>query len=195
MLGGKGTLGQGAAWEVGSQWGCSSSLHRLPLPGLLIEHSACAGCWGHKGTDTHSPCPSSTHQSYRESGTCKGKSGTVFCPVVGCRRSRRLGGLGWVLTHKPGQEGASGEMGRKPVGRGRTLGGLSPQRSRKASSPSLWHLLAASGSLKSLESQLRATYFRETPAWLGLGEKADAPSGPLRHTGAEHPPIEHSCTF
>lgn len=133
----EGNTGPRGGLGSGEPVGCSSGPHWLPLPGLLIEHSVCAGCWGHRGTDSHSPCPSSAHQWYRESGTCKGKSGTVICPVVGCHRSRRLGGHGWVLTHKPGQEGASGEMGCNPVGRGRTLGGLSPQRSRKPSGPSL----------------------------------------------------------
>lgn len=95
---------------------------------------------------------------------------------------------------KPGQEEASGEMGCKPVGPKRTLGGLSPQRPcRTIPSPPCKHgthrhLLAAPELLRSLDCRCLAKHFIETLGWLGLEMKVNATSGPFRHRGTERVP-------
>lgn len=122
---------------------------------------------------------------------CGVKPGPVVCPVVGCRRRWPLGGRGWAWVHMPGQEGASREMGGKPVSRGRTLGGLGPQWSCEPSCPpgeaqGPLASAGASGSPKSLESRHLPTDFRET-GW-GWEWRWMPPAGPFGHGGAEHIP-------
>lgn len=84
-------------------------------------------------------------------------------------------------------------MGGKPVSRGRTLGGLGPQRSCEPSHQpgEAQGPLASAGGIWIAQKPRTGhlpTDFRETPAWLGLGMEVDATSRPSGHGGAEHIP-------